>query len=40
MQISGREEVYSLICISPGLLGAIGQQWWNQGVNLYSIYSH
>lgn len=38
MQESGRDQAHSLLCIS--LLGVIGQQGWNQGVNLYSVYGH
>ncbi|KAK2613466.1 hypothetical protein N8I77_000379 [Diaporthe amygdali] len=38
MQESGRDQAHSLLCIS--LLGVIGQQGWNQGVDLYSTYGH
>lgn len=38
MQESGRDQAHSLLCIS--LLGVIGQQGWNQGVDLYSVYGH
>lgn len=38
IQESGRDQAHSLLCIS--LLGVIGQQGWNQGVDLYSVYGH
>lgn len=38
MQESGRDQAHALLCIS--LLGVIGQQSWNQGVDLYSVYGH
>lgn len=38
MQESGRDQGHALLCIS--LLGVIGQQGWNQGVDLYSVYGH
>ncbi|POS78307.1 hypothetical protein DHEL01_v203294 [Diaporthe helianthi] len=38
IQESGRDQGHSLLCIS--LLGVIGQQGWNQGVDLYSVYGH
>lgn len=38
IQESGRDQAHSLLCIS--LLGVIGQQGWNQGVDLYLFYGH
>ncbi|KAF4817573.1 hypothetical protein CGCSCA5_v005916 [Colletotrichum siamense] len=38
MQESGRDQAHALLCIS--LLGVIGQQGWNQGIDLYSTYGH
>lgn len=38
IQESGRDQAHSLLCIS--LIGVIGQQGWNQGVDLYSVYGH
>lgn len=38
MQESGRDQAHALMCIS--LLGVIGQQGRNQGVDLYSTYGH
>lgn len=38
MQESGRDQAHALLCIS--LLGVIGQQGWNQGVDLFMVYGH
>lgn len=38
MQESGRDQAHALLCIS--LLGVIGQQGWNQGVDLFVVYGH
>lgn len=38
IQESGRDQGHATLCIA--LLGVIGQQGWNQGVDLYSTYEH
>lgn len=38
IQESGRDQGHALLCIA--LLGVIGQQGWNQGVDLFSTYQH
>ncbi|KAL4893387.1 exopolysaccharide inner membrane protein-like protein [Aspergillus ambiguus] len=38
IQESGRDQGHSLLCTT--LLGVIGQQAWNQGVDLFSTYEH
>jgi hypothetical protein len=38
MQESGRDQGHSLLCMA--LLGVIGQQGWNQDVDLFSTYQH
>jgi hypothetical protein len=38
IQESGRDQGHSTLCIA--LLGVIGQQGWNQGVDLFSTYQH
>ncbi|KAJ5962441.1 exopolysaccharide inner membrane protein-like protein [Penicillium viridicatum] len=38
IQESGRDQGHATLCIA--LLGVIGQQGWNQGVDLFSTYQH
>ncbi|KAJ5699747.1 exopolysaccharide inner membrane protein-like protein [Penicillium majusculum] len=38
IQESGRDQGHASLCIA--LLGVIGQQGWNQGVDLFSTYQH
>ncbi|CAI7575781.1 unnamed protein product [Penicillium viridicatum] len=38
IQESGRDQGHATLCIA--LLGVIGQQGWNQGIDLFSTYQH